>query len=491
MLRRSDRRARAGRYTYVDMRTDCWADKGFYSIVCLVAFVQGSTQLSRLAMQYFFKVRVAASAARRGARRALTDRAQDDLHIGPATMSIIMGLILVPWVIKPLYGFVSDSFPILGRRRMPYFFIFGATGFLGWMLLAYAAEDVYFAVAMLMLSSLSLAFVNVLAEALIVERGGQQKGDADRVKERVSMLMTLYWGTESVAKIITGYLSGLLVEKIPKRDIFQMTAVFPALLCFMAFFLQERRSEKKRSITVQWDVLIGHLSHPYIWKPAVFMFIFMATPTSQASYFYFLTNDIKLNPEFMGTLTLVEGVSSLIGLTLYHAFLSKVSYRNILYWVIVASFVAGLSPLILITHVNRDWGIPDRWFVVGDTAVLAGIGQVAIMPLLILGAQTCPKAVEGTLYALLMSTLNIGGVVSDNLGGLLTWVLGITSDNFSNLWLLVLICNIANLIPIPFLYVLVPTEEQLHEFHRDSRKAQEEEDRDREPIMDKDEHIAD
>ncbi len=45
----------------------------------------------------------------------------------------------------------------------------------------------------------------------------------------------------------------------------------------------------------------------------------------------------------------------------------------------------------------------------------------------------------GTLYAMLMSTLNIGGVVSDHLGGLLTWAIGVTANDFSKLWILVLV----------------------------------------------------
>jgi len=50
-----------------------------------------------------------------------------------------------------------------------------------------------------------------------------------------------------------------------------------------------------------------------------------------------------LQPEFMGTLHLVEGVSSLSALAIYNLYLTKVSYRNILYWTIVLSFIAGLT----------------------------------------------------------------------------------------------------------------------------------------------------
>ena len=34
----------------------------------------------------------------------------------------------IPWMIKPLYGFVTDMFPIMGRRRRPYLIICGLSG---------------------------------------------------------------------------------------------------------------------------------------------------------------------------------------------------------------------------------------------------------------------------------------------------------------------------------------------------------------------------
>jgi len=355
-------------------RQDCWRDKGFYTIICVVAFVQGSSYLSKLATNYFFK---------------------DDLKLSPAAMSVATGIILVPWVIKPIYGFVSDTYPILNRRRTPYFFIFGFFGFFSWMSLAYFSRGLVDAVLCLVGASLALAFVNVLAEALIVEKGAQDRSDHAATKTKISRLMTLYWGTESFAKIISGFSSGFLIASIKKSTIFAITGAFPAILCILAFFLNEKPVTDKREFCAQWKLLWNHMKKPHIWKPAVFMFVWQATPSSQASYFYFLTNDIKLKPEFMGTLHLVEGASSIIALMIYNLWLTKVAYRRILYWTIILAFLAGLTPLILITHANRKIGLPDQMFVIGDAALLSGVGQIAILPLLILGAQTCPPAVEG------------------------------------------------------------------------------------------------
>jgi len=64
--------------------------------IFLVYFVQGILGLSRLAVSFYFK---------------------DELHMDPAELAIFSGLSTLPWLIKPLYGFVSDTFPLFGYRR--------------------------------------------------------------------------------------------------------------------------------------------------------------------------------------------------------------------------------------------------------------------------------------------------------------------------------------------------------------------------------------
>jgi len=159
----------------------------------------------------------------------------------------------------------------------------------------------------------------------------------------------------------------------------------------------------------------------------------------------------------MGTLSVVEGISTVCALAFYNSYLKSYSYRKLLKYSIALSIVAGATPLILILHLNRKWGISDRWFCIGDTAVLTAIGQISLMPLLVVGAETCPPNIEATLYSCLMSTLNVGSLISIQLGALLTYLLGVTSTNFDNLWLLCLICNFFTICVIPFL-ALVPRE---------------------------------
>jgi len=48
----------------------------------------------------------------------------------------------------------------------------------------------------------------------------------------------------------------------------------------------------------------------------------------------------------------------------------------------------------------------------GDGILDVVIGELNSMPLLILACRMCPKNIEGTMYAILMSTLNFGSMMS-------------------------------------------------------------------------------
>lgn len=110
-----------------------------------------------------------------------------------------------------------------------------------------------------------------------------------------------------------------------------------------------------------------------------------------------------------------------------------------------------IMQLLLVYHLNRQLGIPDEIFTFGDDVVLSVLGQLAFMPTLVLAARLCPPGVEGTLFALLMSIYNGGGIVGSELGALLTRAMGVTDVDFTNLGMLITICNLSSLLPLPFL----------------------------------------
>lgn len=127
-----------------------------YFIICLIGFTQGFLpsplpfllifvvgviELSRLAINYLFK---------------------DNFLLDPYEMSLIMGITTIPWVIKPLWGFTSDSFPILGYRRKSYLMFLSFVQTFLWLVMTFWATNIYLTAFILLMIELCIAFCNVI-----------------------------------------------------------------------------------------------------------------------------------------------------------------------------------------------------------------------------------------------------------------------------------------------------------------------------------------
>jgi folate/biopterin transporter len=404
--------------------------------ILMVYFVQGILGLARLAVSFFLK---------------------DDLGLTPAEVAALTGIATLPWTIKPLFGFISDGLPIAGYRRRPYLLLSGFLGAAAWLVLAMVVQSAWAAILAITLSSLSVAIGDVIVDSLVVERArGESQGEA-------GTLQSLAWGASAVGGLMTAYLGGVLLEQVSTRTVFAITATFPLIVSLVAWIIQEDPVEESPT----WSVIQGQMGQLWqairqraIWMPALFLFLWQATPTADAAFFFFTTNDLGFQPEFLGRVRLVTSVAALLGIWVFQRFLRTVPFRTIFAWSTVLSSLLGMSMLLLVTHANRSLGIDDQWFSLGDSLVLTVMGEIAFMPVLVLSARLCPPGVEATLFALLMSIVNLAGLISHELGAVLTHWLGVTETNFDHLWQLVLLTNLTTLLPLPLLALLPATSSQ-------------------------------
>ncbi len=130
-----------------------------------IYFVEGALSLSKLAQTFYLK---------------------DTLHLSPSGLSALTGLFTLPWTIKPLYGFLSDGVSLFGYRRKSYLIICGLVGAgsywaLGsnfWDLIGNAGDSgdvvdgvlIKATIASFVLSSACIAFSDVVADGIVVQR---------------------------------------------------------------------------------------------------------------------------------------------------------------------------------------------------------------------------------------------------------------------------------------------------------------------------------
>ena len=368
--------------------------------IATIYFVEGALGIARLAQTFLLK---------------------DELHLGPAEMSAIMGVLALPWTIKPLYGFLSDGFPIFGYRRRSYLVLVGIVGFLSYSFLAWGGTEddidtdkmaLAGIVISLLLSSASIAFADVVADGIVVQKT-RDASINDRDSAIAGGLQSVCWGSASIGGLISAYFSGSLLETMSPRDVFGIASVLPLAVAAISFLIDEKPIAKTTTevvlntngsnglapleneqsslngndITLDEDVdtmssvqeqissLWGALSQPSIYKPVLFIFLWHATPSSDGASLYFLTNEIGLGPEFLGRVRVVTAISSLFGVWLYNQYLRTVPIKSVLLWTTLISVPLGLTQLLLISHYNRVLSIPDGAFVFGDDAALSILGK--------------------------------------------------------------------------------------------------------------------
>lgn len=405
--------------------------------ILIVYFVQGVLGLARLAISFFFK---------------------DELGLSPAQVAALMGIAAIPWVVKPLFGFLSDSLPLLGYRRRSYLVLAGLLGTAAWIALAAFVHTAMAATIAIAIGSLAIAVSDVIVDSLVVERARKES------QSDAGSLQSLCWGATAVGGLLTAYLSGFLLEHFSTHTIFAITATFPLLVSAVAGLIGEEKVSQGADLTAlrhQVGQMRQALAEKAIWLPVAFLFLWQATPSSDAAFFFFTTNELGFEPEFLGRVRLVTSVAALLGVWIFQRFLRNIPVRQIFLWSTLLSALLGMTTLILVTHANRSLGIDDRWFSLGDSLILTVMGQIAYMPVLVLAARLCPPGIEATVFALLMSITNLAGLLSHETGALLMHSLGIRENQFDLLWLLVLITNLSTLLPLPLLHWLPPAESTL------------------------------
>src|SRR5437016_6873481 len=165
---------------------------------------------------------------------------KETLGLSPAQVATFGTIVLVPWLIKPVYGLISDAFPLFGRRRKSYFLLTSALATLAGLALGLHAEPTYWSLALLMLvMGLGIAFTDVLTDAMMVENG--------KPLGLTGAFQSVQWSAISVATILVGLIGGYFAEQRNLQGAVLVAAVFPLVALVMAArFVHEPHAKSRR-----------------------------------------------------------------------------------------------------------------------------------------------------------------------------------------------------------------------------------------------------
>ena len=130
-----------------------------------------------------------------------------------------LAILTIPWVIKPIYGVVSDFIPLFGYRRKTYLFLANlmAVGGYVWLMGLTGPQPIIIALFLVMLG---MAVSSTLCGAVMVENG-QKTGLAGK-------FVNQQWLWFNIAAVGTSFIGGYLCQVMPPTGALHIAALLTA-----------------------------------------------------------------------------------------------------------------------------------------------------------------------------------------------------------------------------------------------------------------------
>ncbi|HXG04360.1 MAG TPA: hypothetical protein VNO23_13210, partial [Candidatus Binatia bacterium] len=181
---------------------------------------------------------------------------------------------------------------------------------------------------------------------------------------------------------------------------------------------------------------------------SIVIFLFRATPGVGQGYSYWAIDRLGFDQRFLGVLAQVSSVLSLAGLLVFRKTIVRRPVSFTLLWVVIAGTVLYL-PNIGLFYGLHDWlGISARTLAFIDTTISAPLGQLTMVPMLILIARTAPPGAEATMFAIMASLMNLALSASQLFTRYLNDLFAVTQQDYSNLGQLMITVGVLGLLPL-------------------------------------------
>ncbi len=324
----------------------------------------------------------------------------------PVRISAALALLDIPWVIKPVWGMISDFVPLFGYRRRTWLV---AANLMGMTAFAWVATlgGGSLLIPALIVTALAMAVSSTLCGALLVETGQKHhSGSGDFVNQQ--------WLWFNIAQMITVLLAGWLIDVMTPNGALRacawIAAVAPLAIIGSVWMIEEERAAMDlASLKTHLKALISALRTRNVYLVMGFLFLYYFSPGFGTPLYFVMTDKLHFSQGFIGALSSIGSGGWILGGFLYRLYLRRISPPALLRLSIVGGVVATLAYLLLLGPVTAVL-----------LAILGGVTtMIAFVSTLSLAADSCPEGAEGFAFAGMMSVLNIAQPLGNTLGSFL------------------------------------------------------------------------
>jgi len=407
-------------------------------VVSTPYFVQGSKDLTEVPILFFIKF---------------------TLGMGDAGGQLFDSLKGIGWMMKPLWGVISDKVHIFGYHRKAWYVLMACLGVVFWMTAALMSfAGIVAPLAYLIIFNLvfgTYAFVDVVCDAIMVVEGRRLK--------QVGAFVNLQWTVLSVSNAGALFLGGWLQDMVENEDIhtgliFAIAGLFPMLTAFVGIrnIDEERMTPKTAdglSSRAPWDLAGFVLSiarwpsrfnqfrknNHTIFLLLFFLFFWKFSPSVGFIERSYLLDERGFTAQSFGIIFAVGGLTFLASVLAYRWVVkrfSNIKWHQYLYAMVAIGVVSFPISFFLFLNIDHPWWdfvyftIPDawnplphwsryEWFRLISGTVLSFASIPAFMIPLTINAHTVKIAYAGLGYAVLTAFSNATNIFEGVAGALL------------------------------------------------------------------------
>jgi MFS family permease len=330
---------------------------------------------------------------------------KEALHWDPTTISASLAILDLPWIIKPLWGAISDFVPLFGYRRRPYLVLANIAACLAFAWVA-TIDDTATMIPALTVTAIAMAVSSTLCGALLVETGQRTNSSASFVNQQ--------WLWFNIAVMISVLIAGYLIEILSPIGALHaaaaIAAVAPLGIIAGVWLIKEPRAGiDLAALRERLNALLAVFRSRNLLFVAGFLFLYNFSPHFGTPLYFQVTDRLRFSQGFIGWLSAFSAAGWIIGGLLYRWRLNRLSRLALLRLSIVGGVVSTLSYLALSSPASAV----AIWVLSGATSMIAMIATMS------LAAESCPTGAEGFAFAGMMSIVNLTNPLSDVLGSAL------------------------------------------------------------------------
>lgn len=350
---------------------------------------------------------------------------KDGLGFDAAGVSGFMALLLLPWMIKPVYGILADLFPGQGRAQSSYLWLGNVVCAVFYLLLALvllvnpplpAQTSAALSVFLIMSANVGMALATVIAIGMAASRH-----DGDTTRSYLAYQGTAYY----LANIVALLISGFLAQTFPAAKALAFSSFLAALPpSLVALYLWPRL---KGELPQFWDAFLdpvgsgvmgSHIAETFnkllpqitngrFLATAGFLMLWNFSPSLGVSLYFFERDRLAFSPQIIGQLGACTSFGLLLGSLLFFRLTALSCTRRYTALMVVLSCLVTLSYL----------GLRDSYSAFLIEFVRGLTSGIFTLSLYGMAADACPRQWRTTLMAVLICLFNLAAEAGVLLGG--------------------------------------------------------------------------